>query len=240
MIEKLVTVITTTGYRPEALALCKDMMSEQTFVGEVQWLIVCDNPEEMEEELQLDNWRIQYIPGPLTWKPGINTQRYNLEAARPYIKGDYIIIAEDDDIFKNTYIEEYVKLLDSHQVVGECGATYYNVGHRCWKEMENYQHASLCQTAFRKEVLDTFYQAVHSGEIYIDIVFWKLVQKERLNWNLFAGKNLCIGIKGMPGRPGIGVGHAPIGYVSDPYYGKLTSLVGKEYTEIYKKFLISK
>lgn len=236
---ELVTLITTTGGRPEALELCREFMKRQTYKGLIEWIIL--NDEEKDTIFDILNinwvdWDITVIESLKLWKPGINTQRLNLDQAIKYIKGDYILIIEDDDWYHPSYVETYVHLLQKFDVVGEGDAKYYNLPYKCWKNMENYNHASLCQTGFRRSVLETFESAVNSGHLYIDLEFWKQVKAKNIPHLLFNDLNLCVGIKGMPGRTGIGVGHTPIAFKSDPMLIKLRELVGDD-VELYKPFV---
>lgn len=233
--EKLVTLITTTGHRKECFELCKEFMHRQTYEGDVQWIIVDDSGVKNIEEEFRPNWDILNLTPSKLWKEGLNTQRLNLDAAIPYVKGDYVLIIEDDDYYKPIYIETMVKLLKLFPVVGEGNAKYYYWPQKCFKEMENNIHASLCQTGFRASRLEEFEQAVNSGQIYIDIVFWKLIKENKCPHLLFIDSNLTIGMKGLPGRKGIGTGHSPIGYKSDPQLRKLTSWIGEEGVDKYKK-----
>ena len=74
----MLQIITATGARPEALALCHRWMRAQTYTGQVLWLIVDDGPAPSPIEKMPDNWRTVVIrPAPF-WQPGQNTQARNL------------------------------------------------------------------------------------------------------------------------------------------------------------------
>src|SRR5688572_31728646 len=103
----LVTLITPTGNRHQAFALAEKYVARQTYKGPLQWLVIDDFPLKptpctMNQE---------YVQGPLQWKTGYNTQRYNFQAAIPLIKGDYVLIWEDDDAYKPEYIEVMLGVL---------------------------------------------------------------------------------------------------------------------------------
>jgi endogenous inhibitor of DNA gyrase (YacG/DUF329 family) len=87
--------------------------------------------------------------------------------------------------------------------VGECRARYYNVATRRGQQLHNNQHASLCSTAMRGMAIETFRWACEQRTKFIDLELWR---KGRSRY-LFGGGRVC-GIKGMPGRGGIGMGHA--------------------------------
>lgn len=240
----LVTVITPTGHREKAFDLCKKYLLRQNYpLKRIQWIPVIDdennkylpNYSPVEEDLLKLN---QYDPllSSLLWNSGFNTQRYNIDTSLPYIKGEYIFFFEDDDFYYPNYISEYVELLQNFDLVGEGNAKYYHLPSHTYSEMRNYEHTSLASLAFNKKILPTFKRALHSGEIFFDIKFWELAKEEGVKSLLFCNKNLSIGIKGLPGRPGIGIGHKPEGWTSDPFGKKLIEWVGEDH-KLYKEFL---
>lgn len=227
-----ITLITPTGGRPDAFKLCERWMSRQK-VGIDQWLVVDDTfPHYPDSKTEL-TMEQQKILAPLPWKKGINTQRYNLGAMLPYITGDFVFVIEDDDYYSPDYLNIMSKMLGYLDVVGECDAKYFHVGLPAWKEMKNFGHACLCQTAFRRDSLELFEKAVHSGEYYIDIKLWDLVKESRIKMCLFGGAPYSVGIKGMPGKFGLGVGHRPQGFTMDVEFRQLRSWIGDDY-KVYK------
>ena len=215
----MITLLTATGMRPEAFALCEKYMERQTVCKDhgIQWIVVDDG------EVPTECTKSQtYIRGPKIWKPGINTQRLNLDVAIPYIKGDYIAVIEDDDWYSPTYLEDMIDLLKHSEIAGEAFSKYYNLKYRCYQELQNTRHSSLCSTVFRSSLLPKFEQAVNSGEKFIDIALWESVQKIPHILRV-SNYNLCVGIKGVPGRKGIGMGHEPVGFLTDA--GNLSKLV---------------
>jgi glycosyltransferase involved in cell wall biosynthesis len=230
-----VTYITTTGYRPQAFALCEKYMARQTYKGEVQWIVVDDGSDSNPTKCTMGQ---QYVRGPKQWKPGINTQRYSLDAAIPLVKGDYVLIIEDDEWWHPTYVETYVDFLKYADLIGEGEATYYSLKVKGFKEMNNYTHASLCQTGFNKKYLPVFERAVGSAEKFIDIVLWNLARANRHKYMFFHGLKLCVGMKGLPGRDGIGYGHTNTSeFIKDSNWVKLIELVGKDDAQAYIKMV---
>lgn len=220
-----ITLITTTGSRPEAFALCEKFVARQSYKGEIQWIVVDDNPSKP----TVCTMGQEYIAGPLSWKPGINTQRYSLAVAFPKIRGEQVFIWEDDDNYKVDYLSTMLDMLKYADLVGECGVTYYSLAVKGFKEMGNYQHASTCQTAFNKKYLPRFEQAVHSGEKFFDILLWNSARMRKDKHILFHGSNLCVGMKGLPGRGGIGFGHTNTHeFTPDSQWVKLRQLVGED------------
>ena len=239
MAEKI-TLVTCTGSRTEAFELCQRYMAEQT-VSYDQWIVVHDGiTPEQAADMQENYPYIELHAGPRTWREGLNTHRFNMEEALKHIKGDYIFIIEDDDYYAPEYLEEMVKLLKAADIVGLSNNKYYNLSIPGWKEMGNFKHSSLCTTAMRKSALPLLQRAVDSGDLYFDMVLWQLAQANRLNILFKANSSLSVGIKGMPGRAGIGAGHRFSGFSIDPNLDKLTEWLGTEgvlrYSQYAKKF----
>lgn len=223
----MITLITPGGGRHAAFALCEHYMQRQTVWGKtpIQW-IVADDYDADPVKCTLGQ---EHIFGSLRWKPGLNTLRYNLAAALPLIKGDYVFIIENDDFFSPDYIATYLDFLKHADLVGSCNVTYYSLqGRGKFKHMKNFEHASTTQTAFRKSYIPHFEQAVHSGEQYFDILLWNTARMKNHRHILFHGLNLCVGMKNLPGRRGVGVGHTPNDFTPDANYVKLQELVGVE------------
>lgn len=233
----MITLITPGGGRPQAFALCERFMSKQTIWGkeDIQWIVADDN----EKDPVVCTLGQEHIFGGLRWKSGINTLRYNLAAALPLIKGDEIFIIENDDLYKPQYLEVMSSFLKQADLVGFTNVTYYSLATKGFMEMHNQQHASLCCSAFKKTYLPHFERALHSGEQFFDIKLWGNARRARHKYLLFSGMdNISVGIKGTPGRSGIGVGHeqtAP--FIADPHFVKLAELVGNEYVQDYKNML---
>ncbi len=225
----MISLITCTGHRSEAFNLCHSYMRRQTYKGPLQWIVVSDqySPEQI-SVMRPSYPEMELYAGPVKWKINFNTQRFNMSEALSHVKGDKILVIEDDEYYKPTYIEEMSKLLDVVPVAGEGNAKYFHLGVPGFKEMNNYRHASLCQTGLRKEMLPYLERAVDSGELYFDIHFWKAVDAAKVPSAILAEKNLCIGIKGMPGRENLGAGKRLRDYQLDPNLVKLKEWLGAD------------
>jgi hypothetical protein len=240
--EPKVIIITPTGYRPEALRVCNHHVINQKYQGPIEWIVIDDSLDpKMIYEHKMTPRSAEVYPSPLPWKTGYNTQRFSLMRAfqvieENYSDVDYIFFFEDDDFYSPNYIKEYVELLKNFEIVGEGNAKYYHLPSKTYSEMKNYEHCSLACTAFRKSFIPIFLEALHSGEKFFDITTWQLAKKYERNSMIFVNKQLSVGIKGFPGRPGIGVGHTPAGWTSDPFGGKLRQWCGKD-AELYTEFL---
>lgn len=225
-----VTLITPTGYRQAGIELAEKYVARQTYKGAIQWIVVSDDKPDAPTKCTMGQ---EYIQGPLPWSPGINTQRYNIHEGLKYAKGDILMIFEDDDYFKPEYIEAQVDYLKYADMVGECGVTYYSLRSRGFMEMNNFNHASTTQTAWKKSYTPVFYKALHSGQIYFDILLWNTAKMYQHKAVLHHGLNLCVGIKGILGRGGIGVGHQDNNFTPDKDFIILKKLVGLEDSKAY-------
>lgn len=196
-----VTVITCTGGRELAFALCERWMARQTYRGDIQWICVDDvatpTPCTMGQTV------IRPVPA---WTPGENTLARNLLAAFPHVKHDKVVFWEDDDFYAPGYLQAMADALDRAPLAGEFPACYYNILTRqYWTGSEHPHHASLCQTAIRAEMIPALAEMCKRRRDHIDINFWRESKADKF-WVRDAG---CVGIKGLPGRPGIGMGHRP-------------------------------
>lgn len=199
----MLTLLTATGGRPVAWAICQRLMARQDYTGPVRWVIVDDGPEPQPMNFQRDGWELQVIRRAPYWEPGQNTQSRNLLAGLEAIQDDErVVVIEDDDYYAEDWLTCVSEQLSRAELVGECSARYYNVQARKARQMKNTRHASLCSTAMRGKALKTFRNACLLSPKFIDLVLWK----RHPSRHLFGGHRV-VGIKGLPGREGIGVGH---------------------------------
>jgi hypothetical protein len=144
---------------------------------------------------------------------------------------------EDDDWYYNNYIEETLDRLRNVLISGEINTIYYNIQHRCYKQLNNDKRSSLCQTAFRGELLPKVKKYISNVKsAFLDSRLWTHVMKSNIPYLLTADKRLCVGMKGMPGRLGIGIGHRPkYGFKLDTKFDVLKKLMGAEDSDWYIK-----
>jgi hypothetical protein len=213
----MIYLITPTGNRPDQFITCVKLMQRQTYAGDVTWIIVDDcvpiSTDIVKEDFR-EKWTIiKVYPEPI-WTPGQNTQFRNMLACIKALEDDSpgkdieaVFIIEDDDYYKPWYLQEMVKRMGTYDIIGEVNTLYYNVRHRKYSPMNNYQHSSLFQTVISAKGIPFLKSACNrppSGDsFFIDITIWREIQ----NKNLFNAGNVAIGIKGMPGRSGLGSGH---------------------------------
>jgi hypothetical protein len=183
-------------------------MQNQTYKGNVVWIIVDDcypvTTEKVPDNFR-DNWTVIKIYPDSIWLPGQNTQARNisegLNALKDFKDIEAIFIIEDDDYYKPIYLERMMANFSNYSLIGERNTIYYNVCYRRHVTNPNTAHASLFQTAFRPELLPLFEECLPNK--FIDSVIWQ----RATNKHLFYENDLAIGIKGLPGRGGIGAGH---------------------------------
>jgi len=199
----VIQLLTATGARPEAFALCQRWMARQTHSGPVLWIIVDDGPEPMPVTFSRPGWRLVVVrPSPF-WQPGRNTQSRNILKGLELVDRKLpVLIIEDDDWYAPDWIERAAKHLEWAELVGEMQSRYYNVRTLQGRQLPNRSHASLCGTALRDRAVLTLQQVCQTKPKFIDLHLWRLHGSKRL----FDGHR-CVGIKGLPGRGGIGVGH---------------------------------
>lgn len=224
---KTVTAITCTGSRTQAFQLCRQYMARQTRKPD-QWIVVHDSVDVTPELQEASAAEFELYAGPVRWQEGYNTHRSNMDEALKHVRGDVIVIFEDDDWYAPTYIEEMLKVLGNKLIAGEAYAKYYNVGLPGFKTMQNMFHSSLAQTVIHRDLLPELYRAVHSGQLYFDIHLWEEAFRNNIPRMLVSNKNISVGMKGLPGRHGIGAGHRAEGYKSDIDLNKLTEWIGED------------
>lgn len=201
----MLTLVTATGARPQAWALCERWMAAQTFAGPVRWVIVDDGPEPQPITFRRAGWELVLIrPAPF-WRPGQNTQARNLSKGLEAVgRDDVAVLAEDDDHYAPGWLDAVAQNIHRAELIGTPFARYYNLPARVARQLKNSQHSSLCSSAIRGSAIDEMRQILRRAEKFIDLQLWRRVRSR----HLFAGNHVT-GIKGLPGRGGIGMGHSP-------------------------------
>jgi hypothetical protein len=215
MAEQKITVITPTGDRPLAFALLRRWMDQQTRKPD-QWIVVDDGKAPFIRDPEYRGGPFQYIrrePRPTDPK---HTLDLNMKAALPLISGGKILVMEDDEYYAPGYISEMSKHLDSFEVVGICRSKYYHLPSGGYQQIGNVGHASLAETGFRRSFIPSFARCIDNGIVahWLDDQLWKLVRDSKgtttkISSLLFVdtATPLYVGIKGLPGRGGMGMGH---------------------------------
>jgi hypothetical protein len=199
----MIYAVTPTGSRPEGMALLGEYINAQNYRGDITWIVVddCDPATPlptMRKGIDVvsirPNWR---------WKPGDNTQVKSMAAGLDLVPEDAtLFIFEDDDIYLPNYVT--TMLAQSAELVGERDARYYNVASGQWRVLRGKFHASLASTVCSGSALTLLKKLCASGmKKMLDVNLWKTFDGSKM---LLSEHNV-VGIKGLPGRPGIGVGH---------------------------------
>lgn len=199
----MLTLLTATGARPAAWALCERWMARQDYTGPVRWIIVDDGVEPQPVTFRREGWQLILVRPSPHWAPGQNTQARNLLKGLAAVdRKDSLAIIEDDDWYAPDWLTTVDRALSRAELVGEHRARYYNVQQRQGRQLNNTGHASLCSTAMRGGALVAFAEACKARPKFIDLELWRRPHRR----HLFDGHRV-VGIKGLPGRGGIGMGH---------------------------------
>jgi len=216
------SVITPTCDRPVAFGLLEGFMRAQTRQPD-EWIVADGGIVPADVTL---GQRVVRSPRP----PGASNFLHNLEGALAVATGDVILFLEDDDHYQPTHLERLMgQLADEDALIaGDDVQRYYNVRQRCWRVFQN-RGASLCQTGLKRALLPLLSRVIAACQrrhaFSVDAELWELVPApaQRL-----ARTETVVGIKGLPGRAGLGIGHRPSGpeWHPDPTLATLRSWIG--------------
>jgi len=233
-----VTVITPTGDRPEAFALCWKYMMLQT-VKPDEWIVMDDGTTPC-KALPYHLACKSFVKIHRTKKPNepAHTLPCQLLEALPFISYDMVLIMEDDDWYSPNYIERMTKLQFSNtELWGQGQAVYYHLNGGYY-EHGNTDRASLCQTGFKHFLIPLVEvvckDCVRLDSPFVDESLWRVAYvTHQVQTELFFEPPLCVGIKGMPGRKSTRMGLEWGKYTPDPKHHKLRSLIGDDYKNYY-------
>ena len=241
--------ITCTGGRSVPFYRCIDYMNRQTVKPDV-WFVV-DDVGDVDSALDasIDRepgsaWLIdqcQVLRAAHTWKPGgPNTLAQNLKAGIYSALSEFgpeqttLAFIEDDDWYSPNYLEFMFSIVG--EVIGEAETRYFNVATGRSQLMGNAgNRASLMSTVVRGRGIQALWSVVDAGRrTGIDAALWANARRDRLNTRRLPGFRSC-GIKGMPGRAGIGVGHNET-FGTDGGWSVLESWIGQDDASWYRRF----
>lgn len=205
----MLAIITPTGGRLQQLQTLRNCLKMQIFSEPILWIIVDDMLPYTAESIRKpnSNYTIHIEHPEPTWQQGMNTQFRNLYVAMQVLKKhpeiDRFAIMEDDDCYMPLYLFIMNARLQHYDLIGEGNSVYYNPSIEKLRRMRNMEHISLFQTLFNVRVLDKVINALDAIK-FIDIKLSAVIP----NKHIFQLKiPMSIGIKGLPGRAGIGSGH---------------------------------
>ncbi len=217
-----VTLITPTGGRQQAFSLCQRYVERQVYAGQLQWIIVDDCIPAIElgnvlrsKRFMDCNWEVLRLNPSPSWSPSDNTLARNLRTGLQRVRYDTVLIIEDDDWYAPDYVitmQRLIKSSLSFLIAGSDHSCYYNTTSSKYQVYRHPRTSSLCHTVFRASEINKLYDVCDESSEFIDRRFWS--QFRNYNKGFLSPINgtrteipLCVGIRGLPGRPGIGSGH---------------------------------
>ncbi len=227
--------LTPTGMRPEGMALLGEYLNAQTYAGTLTWVIVDDCDPETRVPKMRDLFHVKHIRPDWRWKPRMNTQVACMKAGLEHVPDDAtLLILEDDDAYLPDYISCMLNAIANAELVGERDSRYYNVATGKWRVLKGKYHSSLASTVCRGAALKKLRELCASGiKKMLDVTLWKTFQGKK---ELLSDHNV-VGIKGLPGRAGVGIGHRS--HFGSVDIDDVLGLWAGEYAENYRIFLRS-
>lgn len=235
-----ISIVTPVHDRPRTWPVIERWMARaiDAYGGEVQWIVSDDGVEPAGCTLGQEHYhRIENWPGPIA--SFLRNVACGLERA----KHEYIFFIEDDDWHSRDYLINTQALFEEEvngglaDCVGEGAAPYYYLPERKWFIHPNTDHASLCQTAIRSELVpDTIRLAHHCGVSHFDALIFRHIARRRF---VKPSTEWTVGIKGLTPGTFIGAGHMPGWYPNQDgeNYTLLRTWMGDEDAEFYLQLM---
>jgi glycosyltransferase involved in cell wall biosynthesis len=243
------TLITITGDRPESFALCAGFVSRWRLETPLRWIVVDDGKDRLYHENWINDDQYFIRREPKRFESPQESFISNLETALEYITGDpdeAILFIEDDDYYHPDYLRVMLNELQQSEIVGINDARYYNLESRQFRLLPSKTHASLSATAIRgSRARSSLYSSIdkckRERSISVDLRLWDNVRALRISSKLLSPHSLQVGIKGMPGRKGLGIGHRPPSNweVDSTDFRQLQDWIGKDFA-LYLPFINTK
>lgn len=204
----MVTCITPTGDRFLALDLCRKWIFNQTMHPDLH--VIVDDGKVPSFIGNLKPYEMYVRREPKLSDPK-HTLVVNVDFAMKYLKEGKVFFIEDDEYYSPDYISIMSKQLDMFDFVGIGCSKYYHLPTGGWQQHLNMDHASLAQTCFNMSYVDLVSKCVSKGmsQNWLDDNIWREVRKSKsIKSCIFKDEvSLYCGMKGLPGRAGIGIGH---------------------------------
>lgn len=226
------TVMTPTGDRPIPFGLCLKWMERQT-VKPDQWIIVDDGSEPLPE---LPDYAQVVTRHKRDGEP-VHTLPLNIRAGLTHVLHDKLVFMEDDDWYHPEYLAMMSKGLDDYKLFGEANSLYYRVRSRKFAHAMNTTHAALCSTGMTSSVYQWLYWATETDKPLVDLKLWHDYSGHKGLRPPVAMGYRCVGIKELPGRPGLTAGWRGSDhyFTDDPDWQLLEQKIGDD-TNVYKPF----
>lgn len=206
-------------------------MARQT-VQPDQWIVVDDGLEHATLTMGQTHIKRKRV------EEGPRSLAMNLLAGLPLVRGDALLIFEDDDWYSPDHIQVCMSRLHAGiKATGSNWQRYHNVSNRHWIIMRN-KGSALCNTAILADLIPQLTQAARdayqTNRKGIDQLFWTRLPQTVTDCHDI---DTVVGIKGLPGRKGIGMGHQPPDrrWTADPRLDKLREWIGAD-AELYAGF----
>lgn len=222
------TAITATGDRPEALDLCRFYMGRQTRKAD-RWLVVDDGAiaygDHMEEATYLRRRHDPDEPAP------VSHARNLLHAIAHLPDTDALVFIEDDDWYDRCYLARMEFALEHAPLVGQQGLYFYHLPTR-QALARAYPYAPMAAMAMDVALVPKLVAAcdwgIASKSKGIDKALWKALPARKHHlWK--PSPLIQVGLKGLPGRAGIGIGHRPDErWDADPELAILNGWIGRD------------
>lgn len=220
-----VSIITPTADQPMGIRLLEGYAARQT-VQPHEWIVADDGIE----PASLTAGQL-HLTRPRTAEGGASLAG-NLLAALERVTGDVVAVFEHDDWYRPDHIAvQLAQIKAGKKSVGSVTQRYYNVQARKFIVMRNIGSA-LCNTVFTADLIPAMqaacHRAIQRGSYGVDRLFWDSLPARHKGVH---GTNTVVGIKGLPGRKGLGLGHRPDsrpGWNDDPEMRQLREWIGED------------
>ena len=208
-----IALLTPSGGRPRQLELCRRMIAAQDMVESTT--------------------HYASINETLTLAQNLYLLLDTAERAKP----DAYLVVEDDDFYPSGYVGLMAaRFAMGYDIVGSERTRYYHVPTRGFRTHAHPGRSSLCATGFSASAMPKVRAVIEAslGERFLDIAVWNEAASGALGWACLIDDSTMVGIKGLPGRAGIGVGHDPRHYADHDADGSvLLEWVGPEFAATY-------
>jgi glycosyltransferase involved in cell wall biosynthesis len=217
-----ISVITPTADQPKGMALAEKYMARQT-VQPHEWIVADDGIEPAALTMGQT-----HLVRPREHEGGKSLAQ-NVLAALDRVTGDVVVVWEHDDWYHPEHLEVCRIRLETAGATGSVNQRYYNVEHRAYIVMRNVGSA-LCNTAFHADHIKLMRRAAQKafdkGSIGVDRNFWDMLPAPEKDIHRI---DTVVGIKGLPGRKGLGMGHRPDNrWRKDPQGHVLIDWIGRD------------
>lgn len=233
-------LLTCTGDRPRCLdhlaGLVARRAASMKSSASLLWVVVDDGAEKYKPQ-QPANVDMAYIARERSAADPAHTLPLNIAAVASAVGNRPVVFIEDDDYYRDGWLDECVAALERGiDVYGEGNARYYHVGVPGWREIGNRNHASLAATALSNSAWRALaaYAPNHPNPS-LDSWLWATLPRAGMRTELrLGGLRKVWQFKGMPGRKStLAVHKNKWMYSVDAKLAKLKSMVDSEDFKFY-------